>query len=332
MAAIEKRGAAWRARVRLGGETVTRTFDTQAEASDWADAEEARIRVGGPRPNDPVDVSAMTVAALFERYGREVSPDKGGHRYEVNALRKLGAHLPGLAVDVDGPTLARWRDKRLLSVSGSSVNRELALISSVFNRAIKEWGLKLAVNPVTQIMRPKNNPSRTRRVTPAERATVLRFLAWDGICAPQDKRQWIAWAFSLALETMMRTGEVLHMDWQNVRLDKRYIHLPKTKNGYRRNVPLSSGALALFALLPEAGREGVVVPVHAGTFGVYFREALRDAEIPDLHFHDTRRESLTTLSKKLSILELAKSSGHRDIRHLMIYYEPDPTELADKLG
>ena len=91
--------------------------------------------------------------------------------------------------------------------------------------------------------------------------------------------------------------------------------------------------MALLTMLETGLPEARVVPVNAGTFGAYFRKAVKAAGITDLHFHDTRREALTRTSKKLSnVAELARASGHRDLRSLMVYYEPDPTDLADKLG
>ncbi len=48
--------------------------------------------------------------------------------------------------------------------------------------------------------------------------------------------------------------------------------------------------------------------------------------------HDTRREALTRLSKIFNVMELAKISGHRDLRVLQnVYYAPSADDLAEKL-
>ena len=55
-------------------------------------------------------------------------------------------------------------------------------------------------------------------------------------------------------------------------------------------------------------------------------------DLRHLHFHDTRREAATRMSKKLSnVLELAAVTGHRNLKYLQVYYNPDPTDLAYKL-
>ncbi len=63
-----------------------------------------------------------------------------------------------------------------------------------------------------------------------------------------------------------------------------------------------------------------------------FRKAKARAIIEDLHFHDTRREALTRLSKIFDVMELARISGHRDLRVLQnVYYAPAVSDLAAKL-
>jgi integrase len=219
--------------------------------------------------------ATITVQALFDRYAREVSPEKGGARWEQIRPRAIAPAFPTAAVAVDGATLAERRDKRLLKVSASSVNRELNLISAVFTRAIKEWRLPLAVNPAHTILWPRKPRHKTRRSFDAERAAILTQLGWDGSSEPGDLRAWVAFTFVLALETMMRLGKIRALTWQHVHTDQKLCHLPKTKNGDSRNVPLSSRAAALSNMVTVGADGNRVVPVDGGTLGVYFRRAVR---------------------------------------------------------
>lgn len=332
MASVRRRGDAWYAEVRLQGQVIRRTFDDQASADAWTAREEARIRRGETSPTPTTTGPGATVAQLMDRYSREVSPTKGGHRWEVIRLRKLSLDFPMVAAETDGGTFAEWRDRRLTVVSPLTVNRELNLISAVFTRAIKEWRLPMLANPVRMCQRPTQPPHRTRRVSDAERAAILKRLEWDGVSAPTRKRHWAAWTFVLALETMMRRGEIMRLTWEHVHLDKKFAHLPKTKNGKPRNVPLSSRARALIEMLPRRNNDARVVPMNEGTLEVYFRKAVKAEGIIDMHFHDSRREALTRISKKITnIAELARASGHSGTRSLMVYFAPDVTEMADQL-
>lgn len=68
----------------------------------------------------------------------------------------------------------------------------------------------------------------------------------------------------LAIATSMRRGEFLALDWQHVHLEERYMHLPETKNGESMNVPLSTQAVAILAVLKgDDEPEGRVFDVSA---------------------------------------------------------------------
>ena len=132
----------------------------------------------------------------------------------------------------------------------------------------------------------------------------------------------------------MRKGEIMALTWEHVHLDRKHVYLPRTKNGSDRKVPLSSRAIALFGLLTQ-GRptQRVVRVASASTFGIYFREAAAEAGIKGMTFHDSRREALTRASTRLSnVAELARASGHKKLQNLMVYFEPEVEDLADKLG
>lgn len=316
--------------MRLQGEAIARTFDTESQAREWAERTEGRIRGGAKAAQIAKTPSSLTVAALFDRYADEVSPEKRGARWEIVRLRALRRAPEFLrpAVSFDGADLAEWRDTRLKIVKTSTVNRDLNLISAVFSRAMHEWRLPLGKNPVSDLQRPKQPSHRTRRVSDEERDAIVKQLGWDGKSEPADLNEWVAWVFLFALATAMRQGEILGMRRSHVH--DRYVHLPKTKNGDARDVPLSTQALALMALLPA--RDDRVVPLESGTCGAYFREAVRGAAIEDLHFHDARHEAATRFARLVQPMELARILGHRDLRSTMVYYHPDPGDLAGKLG
>ncbi|CAK7193116.1 hypothetical protein COMNV_01329 [Commensalibacter sp. Nvir] len=228
--------------------------------------------------------------------------------------------------------MAQWRDKRLLEVSASTVNRELNLISAVLTTALKEWGVALTGNPVRSIKRPANPKSRSRRVSREEQDIIAKHLGWDGCSEPRTSSQWTAFAFFLAIETAMRRGELTSIRWQDVHLERSYIHLETTKNGEERDVPLSSKAKKLLRLLSAKARHEPLIPVSPDVLTSLFHRATRQAGLIDLRFHDSRREATTQLSKKLSnVLELSAVTGHKSLNMLKIYYKPHASELAKKL-
>lgn len=75
MASITKRGDKWRASVKKNGQRVSKTFATKAEASLWAAS--AEVELSNAQAGKIPD---KTFADLLDRYEREVSPTKRGHR------------------------------------------------------------------------------------------------------------------------------------------------------------------------------------------------------------------------------------------------------------
>jgi integrase len=133
-------------------------------------------------------------------------------------------------------------------------------------------------------------------------------------------------AFLFAIETAMRSGEILGLSWADVH--PRHVVLPKTKNGDSREVPLSPKAREILAAL--RGNEKPF-DIANGTRDALFRKLVVRAGIANLTFHDSRAQAIYQLSKKLGIMDLARVIGHRDLKSLMIYYNESADALADRL-
>lgn len=328
MASFRKRSGAWQALVARQGVRDSATFDTKAEAVLWAAKREAEI-VAGARG----EVVGKTLRDALTQYAKIESPRKKGERWELMRLAKFAATMPfadKLIANVQPADISGWRDVRRTQVSDASTRREMVLLRSVFEVARKEWGW-LQINPMDDVRKPMSAPPRKRRVSVDEAQRLCLALGWMGGPAATVSDR-VAVAFMFALETAMRSGEICAMRWQDVNLPGCYVTLPETKNGDRRDVPLSSEARRLLGLLPEDGAGGLVFDLAGPTRDALFRRARNKAELADLTFHDSRHEALTRLAKKLQVLDLARMSGHRDLKSLMIYYNETASEIAAKLG
>jgi integrase len=204
MATFRKRNNSWRAEVYKNGKRKSASFDTKAQAKAWAAKVESEIDAENL---ETPDENNKTVADAFERYVNEVSVDKKGVRYERIKLKAFSRdHLATIKLSELMPSdLADWRDSRLKKVSGSSVNRELNLISAVLGTAKREWGW-LAANPVSEIRRPKNPKPRDRRISEREIQQILDALDYNDTV--NSKSSLLAVYFLLAIETAMRLRNV----------------------------------------------------------------------------------------------------------------------------
>ncbi len=331
MATYRKRSGGWRVEVAKKGVRDSGTFSTKAEAVAWATQREAEILAG---VGSPKGASNSTLKEALEKYKLEVSPSKVGQRWEEIRLDKLVNELEFVGeriVDVGAEQISAWRDLRLKSVATSTVRREMTLLSSVFEQARREWRW-IKSNPVREVKRPKNRPPRDRRISAAEEKKILDGLGYVDGEAPASKMQELGYAFLIALETAMRQGEILGLSPGRVNLKGRYVELTHTKNGDARKVPLSSRAVELLQVMVEAaGDRQDLFTLSSKSADVLFRKVRDRQKISGLTFHDTRHEATTRLARKLDVLDLARMTGHRDPRSLMIYYNATATEVASRL-
>lgn len=317
MASIQRRGGSWRAVIRRKGHPAQiKTWPTKVLAEAWARKIEREMDTA-----EFVDRRSYkaTVRDLLIRYRDEVSPHKKGGRDERFRLNML-MRMPWTAKavnDVQRLDIIRWRDGRVCS--GSTVRREMALMSAVFTHAKEEWQLPVK-NPLQGVSKPAGSKARNRRPSTTELGAIRSHF--------QGKKMGLA--MELAIETAMRLGELCSLKWEDVHLEGRYVHLKDTKNGEERRVPLSTRAVEL--LQPHGGK-GPLFSFSAPAAGNYWRDAMKELGIVDLHFHDLRHEATTRMANKLvNVLELAAVTGHKDLRTLQRYYNPHPIDLAQKLG
>lgn len=326
MATITKRKHGYCVQIRRKGfAAVSRTFPSHAEAVAWASKEDARRT--SSRPAGTIgDLKRTTLRDILERYLAEVSPRNRGHEIECYQLAKvLRAPLAEMNLQkLSANAIAMYRDERLKEVSAGTVCRELHHIQHAITIAMREWGYHLEENPAAKVKKPKLNNARNRRVSQNE---IDRFVAE---LAEIDRQDVIA-VIQFAVETGMRRGEILSLEWRYVDLKRRTAHLPRTKNGHARTVPLTNGAIAVLQRQPR--KNSLVFAVSSDALKMCWRRIMAKTGIKDLHFHDLRHEAVSRFFEMgLSMPEVALISGHRDPRMLMRYTHLVPYQLAKKLA
>ncbi len=343
MAYFRKRGKRWQAQVRKVGPDGnpiddSATFATRAEAVEWADQREAGIVSGAA-----VVARRTTFGELLTRYADEVSITKRGERWErIRIAAIVTGHPDGFPPTFPDPIAAvrlselderhfsAWRDRRLRIVTSASVRREWSLLSNACTVAINEWRW-LDKHPMARVTRPKGSEPRTRRPTDDEIERLLHCLGYARDQPPTTQTARVGAAVLFAVESAMRAGEITGLRWQDVEMGRRFCRTQGKTPAARREVPLSTEALRILSQLAEVRDGDSVFGLRGALLDALFRKARAKAGIEDLHFHDLRHEAITRLSKVLDVLPLAKAIGHRDLRMLMIYYNPTAEELAPLL-
>lgn len=327
MATFRKRGPyQWQAQVRKKGQSLqTKTFETRALAEQWARAIEVEMDKGVFVSR--AEAESTTLKELLERYLDEITPLKKGAASETNRLRAL-MRLPlarRFIASIRGVDIARFRDERLRKVTPSTVKRDLVLLGHAFEVARKEWGIYVH-NPVRDIKLPPENRPRDRRLQAGEEARLLD-------ACREARNPWLLPIVLLALETAMRQGELIRLCWEHIDLNRRTAHLPDTKNGESRTVPLSTTAVRVLRALPRSLHGQAFPGITTEAIKRAYIRAVRRASIENLRFHDLRHEATTRLFEKgLNIMEVASITGHKDLRMLRRYTHLKAEDLAIKLG
>jgi integrase len=122
--------------------------------------------------------------------------------------------------------LTAKRKGRKRTISPTTVNKEVALLKAMLNRAIA-WGL-LDVNPILRVKKLREPEGRVRYLEPEE---IDRLLA---ACPPHLRPIVVC-----ALHTGMRRGEILGLTWDRVDLKNRLIRVTGTKSGKARMIPIN---------------------------------------------------------------------------------------------
>lgn len=325
---------------RKGFPELSRTFRTRAEAEAWMSEQEAVIakRVANictvetqQRIAAQCDQKYRVFGDLMRRYLEEVTPHKTAGGEEAIRMRGLlkqsiaDCPLEGLT----GARVAQWRNERMQRVSGSTMNRDKSLLGHVIEIARGEWDMDFKANPFQRVRGAPQGLPRERRLSSAEEAALMH--ACDA-----TKNPYVCPIIVLALETAMRRGELVGLEWERVHLKEPSIQLTRTKTGRSRGVALSSRAVSTLLALrpPHDNPKGAVFPgLTPNALKLAFRRAVERAGITDFHFHDLRHEATSRLFEKgLSVMDVATITGHQDIRMLHRYTHLQVRDLARKLG
>ncbi|WP_429949540.1 tyrosine-type recombinase/integrase [Comamonas sediminis] len=326
----------WRVQVQINGERVGGTFPTKRDADDWL----ARTRVESAARQQGKTGTIKTLKQAMLRYRDEVSPTKRGGDKEViriNAILQHEAFPWNVKMsDLTPDHLTAWRDARLKIRARGSVLRDMNLLSSIMTTARREWRW-ISANPMSDVRRPAEPDHREVVISRVQIVKMLRALDYSS--GPvRSVRQAVAMAFAMALCTGMRAGELCNLKWEDVREDHVILHI--TKNGKRREVPLSSRAKMLINRL-RGWDEEKVFGITAQSLDAMFRKYRVRAGLSGFTFHDSRHTAATMIAGRMrsgsmpaqqAVMDLCKMFGWSRMDQALVYYNPKAGEIAQRLG
>ena len=243
------------------------------------------------------------------------------------------AHLP--LSEITAARISEYRSKRLAAVrkvgtgesaterrlTAAAINRLLALLRHLLGLAREEWG---ALDAVPKIRLEREPQGRIRWLEPDEEARLL------DACG-KSRTKHLAAVIRVALETGLRGGELLNLNGEQVDMSRGLIRLADTdtKSGRRREVPVRQAVYEVLAGL-QGDREGRVWP--AGDVRTAFENAVAEAKLDGLHFHDLRHSFASWFVMRGGSLQaLQMILGHQDIKMTLRYAHLAPDHLRSEM-
>ncbi len=208
-------------------------------------------------------------------------------------------------------------------VKAGTVANELSVFRHLL-RLAQEWGY---VAEVPKVKLPKRSEGRLRYLQSDEIARLLE-------ACPESRNPHLRTIVVLALNTGMRRGEILGLEWELVDLATARITLYRTKSGKPRGIPINTAVYdALIALEPDpAHRVGRLFKKANGAgwdrIRTAFELGLRRAKIQDFRFHDLRHTFAShAVMRGVSLAELKELLGHSTLTMTLRYAHLSPTHL-----
>lgn len=269
--------------------------------------------------------------------------------------------------------------KREHNLSPSTIRHHVGALARCFDWGERRGVVALTPNPLRKLPRKyavysdadaasaqavgadaRQDVERDRRLTADEEARIRAILAGatpEGRQRALDLRWQAALEclFELALESAMRLREMYTLSLTQVDLSKKTAFLDKTKNGDKRQVPLTSIALKTLKRFMQQVKRGergmkgfafengrlfpwwdgreVSLRMTTALLSRQFARIFEAAKCGDLRFHDLRHEATSRFFErtKLSDIQISRITGHKEPRVLRRYANLRGTDLAAQL-
>jgi len=234
----------------------------------------------------------------------------------------------------------------------ASVNRELALFRAMLNDAVYNgWLNRSPFLNAKGLVSLADEVKRERVLTFDEENRLLEackeFITLEYErngkrikAKAKSNREHLRPLLITALDTAMRSGELLKLRWSDVNLITRTISILafNTKTAKPRTVGMTQRVFDELTRLWEQSPKDLNEVV----FGIKdnvsrsFTSACRDAKIGDFRFHDCRHTAITRMIQAgLSPMEIMKISGHTQMNTFARYVNPNTqavTRIAEVLS
>lgn len=352
------------------------TFDDEAEGDAYVARLEALLAQGiipealadRQQPND-----IATLSDAINEYEKHVAVPDTDRRVLRVVYERVHRHPMR---EVNYQWVENWvaEMKQVRKLAPGTIRHHVGALARCLDWLVRKRPDVLAQNPLRLLPKryaaynttdieiagvDREDETRDRRLEHGEEEAIRRILA--GV-KPENRQRpldlpWqgaLECLFDLALESAMRLREMFTLEVGQVDFRKTTIFLATTKNGDKRQVPITSvseKALKTYLKQVEKGQRGMAdfaadrllfpwwdgdretLNATTSKLSRQFGRIFDCAGCGDFNFHDLRHEATSRLYERtdLSDLEIASITGHKDLRMLKRYANLRGSTLAKRL-
>jgi integrase len=224
--------------------------------------------------------------------------------------------------------IEKWRNKRLADgVKPATTNRQINTIKGCLSRAV-EWGVI------------DNHDLRKVKILTVDNSKV-RYLSKDEELRLRESLKICEISFLevivlLAMNTGMRKGELLSLEWSHINFDNRIVTVDfqNAKSGTTRHIPLNTQAFATLKQWKKITNDiGFVFKdknnAQLKDFPFIWSTLLDKAQITNFRFHDLRHHFASKLvMASVDLNTVRELLGHSDLKMTLRYAHLAPEHKA----
>jgi integrase len=251
-----------------------------------------------------------------------------GQQFDGYRIGRLKREFANRSAEIPVEELRRWFDEH--EWEAGTYNRYKSTLSLIYRLAIENK--KATVNPARLLKRKREDNGRVRFLNQLSPATTgVEFLKpytdEESRLKAAIRREYPAHIseFDIALHTGMRPSEQYGLTWERVDLVRKFITIPKSKNGNTRHIPLNSIALGAFQELfaRSRGQGRVFVNIHGEPprgYKHWFGPAVLQAGVSGFTWYCLRHTFASRLVMAgVDLRTVAELMGHKTIQMTMRY-------------
>lgn len=230
--------------------------------------------------------------------------------------------------DINAWEVEKWRNKRLADgVKPATTNRQINTIKGCLSRAV-EWGV-IESHDLRKVKTLKVDNSKVRYLNTEEEKRLRESLK-------NCKTQFLEPIVLLAMNTGMRKGELLSLEWSHVNFENKIltVDFQNAKSGSTRHIPLNTEAFnQLDNWQKMSSSTGFVFKDKNNQplkdFPSIWSDVLDSAAITNFRFHDLRHHFASKLvMASIDLNTVRELLGHSDLKMTLRYAHLAPEHKA----